>query len=218
MNLYGDKILDSDVILNIKENVTGSNIRLIVIDTLSSSMNIQNENDNSEFNKAIDVFRKLIASVDGVSMVLIHHIGKESKGGVYAGRGASSLSCAASCTVNISREINGTQNIEIAKIRTDGEEEIQHQYSYLATGGKWNAQSDEHKSKAKSTTTKPRLSMSDKKKLILDHIEKNPGSSQKQIAEGVQMSEPTVSLVLKEFGVNELKLITDGKTKTFYAL
>lgn len=53
-------------------------------------INMEQENDNAEANRALDLLRRLARNT-GSAIALIHHTGENNTEGVYSGRGASAI-------------------------------------------------------------------------------------------------------------------------------
>jgi RecA-family ATPase len=79
--------------------------RLVVIDPLIS-FHSQNENDNVEIRKVLDILTG-ICDVTKTACLVIHHLGKTKMDGVFSGRGASALADWASNILLIDKEDKG---------------------------------------------------------------------------------------------------------------
>lgn len=93
---------------------------LIVFDTQSKALDLEDENDNAEANRAAALLRKL-AKETGAAILLIHHT-KKGDGGrkVYLGRGASALAGAVDIVSILETIDSDTLKLEIVKNRIAG--------------------------------------------------------------------------------------------------
>jgi len=74
---------------------------VVILDTQSRILNLEQENDNSQANRMMCLLRRL-SNDTGCSIVLIHHTSKsKDKKGVYGGRGASAIGAAVDVVVNM---------------------------------------------------------------------------------------------------------------------
>jgi len=74
---------------------------VVILDTQSRILNLEQENDNSQANRMMGLLRRL-SNETGCSIVLIHHTSKsKDKKGVYGGRGASAIAAAVDVVVNM---------------------------------------------------------------------------------------------------------------------
>jgi len=74
---------------------------VVILDTQSRILNLEQENDNSQANRMMCLLRRL-SNDTGCSIVLIHHTSKsKDKKGVYSGRGASAIGAAVDVVVNM---------------------------------------------------------------------------------------------------------------------
>jgi hypothetical protein len=73
----------------LKEKIFKTKARLLVVDPLISFHN-QNENDNAEIRKVLDQLSYL-CDVTKTACLVVHHTGKTSAEGIFAGRGASAI-------------------------------------------------------------------------------------------------------------------------------
>jgi hypothetical protein len=67
------------------------NYKVLIIDSVSTCFDLENENDNSEWNKKINPFLADLRAL-GVAHIVLHHAGKDSKRGL---RGASAMNALA---------------------------------------------------------------------------------------------------------------------------
>jgi len=67
------------------------NYKILIIDSVSTCFDLENENDNSEWNKKINPFLADLRAM-GVAHLVLHHAGKDSKRGL---RGASAMNALA---------------------------------------------------------------------------------------------------------------------------
>jgi len=99
------------------------NYDLIVFDTLSKVLVMEDENSNSEANKKAALISRLVKETE-VAVLLIHHT-KKGEGGqdVYRGRGASAISAAVDIVANIDIVDKDTLKLSIPKSRVDESKE-----------------------------------------------------------------------------------------------
>lgn len=90
---------------------------LVVLDTQSKTLNLLDENDNSEANRMATLLRNLVKE-SGVAVLLIHHT-KKSNGGkkVHKGRGASAIAGDVDIIANLETLDSETLRLEIVKSR-----------------------------------------------------------------------------------------------------
>lgn len=93
---------------------------LIVFDTQSKALGMEDENDNSEANRMAILLRRL-ARETGAAILLIHHT-KKGDGGkkVHKGRGASAIAGDVDVVANLETLDLDTLKLEIAKTRIPG--------------------------------------------------------------------------------------------------
>ncbi|MDQ3750415.1 MAG: AAA family ATPase [Acidobacteriota bacterium] len=79
----------------IKQKALACNPDLIIVDTLSALMDIEDENDNAKVKKEVMKPLKKLAKQTNSAILLLHHTGKYNEGfsptGAYKGRGASAF-------------------------------------------------------------------------------------------------------------------------------
>lgn len=96
----------------IKETITQKGIKLLILDPFSSVMGLNNENDNAEVSKIMDIVRKEFVNM-GLSVILIHHPSKGDGDGLNL-RGAGDI--LGKCDVHLSLEVNDSPD-KIIKVR-----------------------------------------------------------------------------------------------------
>lgn len=107
----------SDLILLCKEE----KYDLVILDTQSKILALDDENDNSEANKA-GKYLDRIKMETGASVLLIHHPNKGDGGrNVYRGRGASALAGSVDIVANLEVLDSETLKLSIAKSRVPAE-------------------------------------------------------------------------------------------------
>ena len=90
---------------------------LIVLDTQSKVLDMEDENSNSEANRAVSRLRKIVAET-GAAILLIHHTKKGTEGkDVYRGRGASAIAGAVDVVVNLETINTNTLRLRAVKSR-----------------------------------------------------------------------------------------------------
>ncbi len=85
----------------IKETITQKGIKLLILDPFSSVMGLNNENDNAEVSKIMDIVRKEFVNM-GLSVIMIHHPSKGNGDGLNL-RGAGDI--LGKCDVHLSLEV-----------------------------------------------------------------------------------------------------------------
>jgi len=95
-------------------------IDLVVFDTQSRIFNLDNENDNSDANRMMNMLRRLVREC-GCSVVLVHHTSKSDKKGVYSGRGASAIGGAVDVVVNMEALDPESIKLKVDKNRISGD-------------------------------------------------------------------------------------------------
>ena len=75
---------------------------LLIIDTGSQAFQTQEEGDNSEANRQMNLLRKSLIKKTGVAILVFYHMAKEhAANAVYAARGASARPAAAEVVINV---------------------------------------------------------------------------------------------------------------------
>lgn len=97
--------------------------KVVVIDTLHSSMMGGDENSAKDMGIVLGNCRKLASAIDGF-VILIHHVGKDAARGV---RGSSSISGAMETEIELKVEEDGLRVAEIRK-QKDGDSNIKWQF------------------------------------------------------------------------------------------
>lgn len=106
----------------LKEMIFKTQSRLMVVDPLIS-FHGQNENDNAEIRKVLDSLTAL-CDVTKVACILVHHSGKTSAEGTFAGRGASAIADWAANIINLSKgdddndNDNGSRKINVNHVKS----------------------------------------------------------------------------------------------------
>ena len=93
---------------------------LVILDTQSRILNLEQENDNSEANKLMGLLRRLSRET-ACAIVLIHHTTKSEKKGVYSGRGASAIGGAVDVVVNMELLEQDVIKLKVDKNRLSGD-------------------------------------------------------------------------------------------------
>ena len=94
---------------------------VVILDTQSRILNLEQENDNSQANRMMCLLRRL-SNDTGCSIVLIHHTSKSSdKKGVYGGRGASAVGAAVDVVVNMEMLEEDVIKLKVDKNRVMGD-------------------------------------------------------------------------------------------------
>lgn len=206
--MTGFKLDNENVFATLVSNIKSNNIKLCVIDTLSSSVGIENENDNAQMNNVLNMLR-IILKETGCGLVLIHHIGKGKIGtgkgetsAIYAGRGASSLSAGCGCIVNIIKD-EYQQSVSFSKIRTDGTFDIQRDYFYTVGNASW---IECEKPTKKSTKA---VELNDNDKRILNYIKSKEEVGQTEIK--TEVLDEHKKPIAKTTAQNSLKKLIDAK-------
>lgn len=93
---------------------------LLVFDTQSRVLAMEQENDNSEANMLVGLLRR-IANESGCAILLIHHSTKGEGGkAVYRGRGASAIAGAVDVVLNMQSVYEDTLKLSVDKHRIQG--------------------------------------------------------------------------------------------------
>jgi hypothetical protein len=92
---------------------------VIVLDTQSRILKMQDENDNSEATYLCGLLRQLTQQT-GCALMLIHHTAKNEGKGVYRGRGASAIAGAVDVVMNIEALDDEVLKLIVAKNRIVG--------------------------------------------------------------------------------------------------
>ena len=97
------------------------NYELIVLDTQSKVFAMEDENDNSQANKAVALVEKLTKETN-VAVLLIHHTRKGNGGlqAVYRGRGASAIAASVDIVANLEVLDADTLKLKVVKSRIPG--------------------------------------------------------------------------------------------------
>jgi hypothetical protein len=93
-----DFLKDFDNLLRLCES---EKYDVVVFDTQSRVLALEDENDNSMANQALVLMRKLTSETN-CALILIHHLGKsENQKSVYRGRGASAIAAGVDVVINL---------------------------------------------------------------------------------------------------------------------
>ena len=93
---------------------------LIIFDTQSKALALEDENSNSEANQAAILLKRLVNQTR-VALLLIHHTKKGIEGSkVYKGRGASAIAAAVDIVANLESVGPDTLKLTVAKSRIPG--------------------------------------------------------------------------------------------------
>jgi len=93
---------------------------LLILDTQSRTLGMEQENDNSEANYLMGLLRR-IANESGCAILLIHHTAKgETARAVYKGRGASAIAAAVDIVANLELLDSNTLKLKVEKSRIYG--------------------------------------------------------------------------------------------------
>ena len=91
---------------------------LVIIDTLTSAFQLQDENDNAEATRIMRAIRNELIEPYGCAVLLCHHLGKDPSGhGIYKGRGASAFPAQADIVLNLEAKDQDTLCLEMVKNR-----------------------------------------------------------------------------------------------------
>ena len=96
---------------------SGSDVALIVIDTLARAMAGDDENAASDMTAFIERRASEIARTTGAAVLVVHHPGKDNAKGM---RGSTALFAACDCVIKISKRDGGGGEALIEKVK-DGE-------------------------------------------------------------------------------------------------
>jgi predicted ATP-dependent serine protease len=93
---------------------------IVVLDTQSRILVMEQENDNAEANYYMGLLRQL-ANETGCAIVLVHHPTKGDRKGVYTGRGASAIAGAVDVVVNLEMLDEEVIQLKVDKNRVVGD-------------------------------------------------------------------------------------------------
>jgi AAA domain/Domain of unknown function (DUF3854) len=99
---------------------------LIVIDTFSALINVEDENDNAEIKSKVLQPLKQLAKETNSAILLLHHTGKYNEGSPqaidsYKGRGASAFGCLARTTLNLKPQGRNSNLVTLSCSKVKGE-------------------------------------------------------------------------------------------------
>ena len=100
---------------------------LILIDTVSASFNMRNENDNAEIKKEVMMPIKELAKRADAAVFMTHHIGKMSEDSnistkVYSGRGGSAFGSLARTIITLTKDKNNKQRVIFSMPKIKGKQ------------------------------------------------------------------------------------------------
>jgi archaellum biogenesis ATPase FlaH len=97
---------------------------LIVVDTLSALMTIEDENDNAQVKKEVMLPLRELARRSNAGVLLLHHTGKYIEGstaaGAYRGRGASALGALSRSVFSLEKDNTGDNRVALLCHKTKG--------------------------------------------------------------------------------------------------
>jgi hypothetical protein len=95
---------------------------LVILDTQSKVLGLQDENDNAEGSRAAELLTRLAKETEA-AILLIHHTSKSGNNGkdVYRGRGASAIAASVDIVCNLEVLDQDTLKLSIAKSRVPAE-------------------------------------------------------------------------------------------------
>jgi hypothetical protein len=113
----GFKFIDETSRFEAIQYIKEQKIKLIVLDPFSSVMGLENENDNAEASKVLDIIRKEFVA-QGLTVILIHHPSK-STGSEKGIRGAGDIlgKCDVHLYLEVEDEINKIIQVSYEKLR-----------------------------------------------------------------------------------------------------
>lgn len=74
----GFKLSDARQVERLTKRITEGRFDVVILDTLSSLSTIESENDNAEAARLMNAARSLVAGRPGASVIVVHHVNKES--------------------------------------------------------------------------------------------------------------------------------------------
>lgn len=109
----------------VKSEALAFNPDLIIVDTMSALMNVEDENDNALVKKHIIQPLKQLAKQTNSAILLLHHTGKYNEGlsptGAYKGRGASTFGALSRVVFNMEKGKHKENRIVLSSPKVKGE-------------------------------------------------------------------------------------------------
>lgn len=110
----------------IERKALACNPDLIIVDTLSALMDIEDENDNAKVKKEVMKPLKKLAKQTNSAVLLLHHTGKYNEGistvGAYKGRGASAFGGLSRTVLNLEKSKSKENRVILSSPKVKGEE------------------------------------------------------------------------------------------------
>lgn len=109
----------------IKQNALSCKPDLIIVDTLSALMEIEDENDNAKVKKEVIKPLKKLAKLTNSAVLLLHHTGKYNEGsspvGAYKGRGASAFGALSRAVITLEKSKSNKNRVDLSSPKSKGD-------------------------------------------------------------------------------------------------